>query len=213
MNKQQQIDQLLRFVEHSGDVTIKSTGAEVVTFAGVLYNVDGSSPDPEIEGKNWKELLISRGIDGNCYVTNDTPTGNTHPNFGVGGHMTPNSDGRVELGADSYLMPLCHWHNNKSRDGTAFEHAETKMLKLSGFLEYEVAATFQARLPSSERHTIVYTSESELKYSDLSDVDAKSVVAGDLPQRILNSGLDRFILLEKADQGQTAGYHLRKIVL
>lgn len=69
------LDRVLAFVERYRDMAITSTGAKVVNFSGGLYNVKGSTPDPKRvpgqENEAWKQLLISYGIDANCYVTSD----------------------------------------------------------------------------------------------------------------------------------------------
>jgi hypothetical protein len=100
-------EQLKQFVARYGDMKIQSTSAKVVYYADDLYNVDGSSDDPYIDGKKWKPLLEARGISGNCYANTPVPQGSTsHPAFSVGGHVTPNADGDVPTGGDCYLMPL-----------------------------------------------------------------------------------------------------------
>ena len=198
---------LAGFVERFGNAGILSTSATLVNFTGNLYNVDGSSPDPNIDGESWKGLLLSYGIESDCYVTNETPTGNSHPNFKVGGHMTPNSDGKVAIGADSYLMPLCSWHNSKARDEVAFEHSKTLMLKLSGFLESEVAATFLARLPSEERHSIVFTdNDDHLKTVDLSEEQAAEVAGGNLPSEALGCQPGSYVVFERVERDEKTAY-------
>lgn len=143
-------------LRHRG-IKLFSTGSRVVHYDGVLYNVEGSTGDPEIDGANWKALLISNGINGDCYVTDPLPDGDgtSHPGFNVGGHMTPNADGHVPNGGICYLIPLCKWHNSTSRDGTPFEHEETEMLELSGFMEGDIAATFTARMPGAAPYQLV----------------------------------------------------------
>lgn len=151
-------EQALRdFATRYQHIGLLSTGARVVNHDGVLYNVEGSTDDPDIDGANWKELLIRNGIDGDCYVTDPLPDrdGTSHPGFNVGGHMTPNADGHVPRGEICYLMPLCKWHNSTSRDGTPFEHEETRMLELSGFMEGDIAATFAARMPGDAAYRLV----------------------------------------------------------
>ena len=152
------IEQALRdFAIRYRDIGLFSTGARVVHYEDVLYNVEGSTGDPDIDGANWRELLISYGIDGDCYVTAPLPDreGTTHPRFMVGGHMTPNADGHVPIGAICYLMPLCKWHNSPGRNRTPFEHEETEMLELSGFMEGDIAATFAARMPGDAAFRLV----------------------------------------------------------
>jgi len=177
--------QLLRdFFDRWGDVGIRSTGAMRVNYSGVLYNVDGSSTDPEIDGLSWKELLTSNGITGNCYVTNSTPDDNSHPNFNVGGHMTTVPNGQVAVGAFSYLMPLCSWHNHKSRDGVPFKHDKTLMLRLSGYMEREIAASFTARLPSEENHAIIYPEGHVWKSANIPESLVKQIEVGSPSQNL-----------------------------
>ena len=148
---------LRRFYGLNEGIGLLSTGARVVPYEGVLYNVVGSTDDPDIDGASWKQLLIRNGINGDCYVTDPLPdrAGTSHPGFDVGGHMTPSSDGQVARGETCYLMPLCKWHNSTQRDGTPFEHEETTMLELSGFMEGELAATFAARMPGDAEYRLV----------------------------------------------------------
>ena len=154
ISKQAQL--FVDFVRKYEGIKLFSTSAEVVDFGGVLYNVDGSSDDPEIDGHNWRNLLRERGVDGNCYVTNVQLPGRTsHPNFSVGVHMTVHQDGSVPFGDECYLMPLCSWHNSKARDHMAFEHTETRMLKLFGYMQEEPRATFSARMASDEEFALV----------------------------------------------------------
>jgi hypothetical protein len=152
------IEQALKdFATRYKGIELLSTGADRVSYSGVLYNVSGSSTDPEIDSGGWKKLLISKGIDGDCYVTDPLPDrdGTSHPGFDVGGHMTTNADGHVTRGGISYLMPLCKWHNSKGRDGIPFEHDETEMLKLTGYMLGDLALTFAARLPGDDAFRLV----------------------------------------------------------
>ncbi len=153
-----ELEQALReFYTRYQGIGLFSTGARVVDFEGVLYNVDGSRRDPKI-GKNWKGLLLRSGINGDCYATTPLPDGvkpHTHPQFKVGGHMTPSAVGYVEPGGICYIMPLCSWHNSKWRDRKPFEHEETRMLELSGYMEGELAATFLARTPGGPEYRLV----------------------------------------------------------
>ncbi len=97
---------------------------------------------------------MSCGIVGNCYVTNPGGEG-SHPNFCVGGHMTIHADGGV-VDNTCYLMPLCSWHNNTARDGVAFDHAETRMLQLTGYDPGELRVTFELRLPSNQPYAVLF---------------------------------------------------------
>ncbi len=198
----------MSLVDTWGEIGIKSTGAALVNYAGVLYNVDGSSSDPQIDGRSWKRLLIDYGIDSDCYVTNATPGRNSHPTFNVGGHMTPNSDGRVEPGEDSYLMPLCSWHNSKARDGVAFSHDHTLMLKLFGYMQSEPAASFLARLPSEERFAIVYEDGATLKNANLTPHQADAALSGVLSIGTSERELGPFVLLERVEQDDDFRYQV-----
>jgi hypothetical protein len=146
MNENIAAQALADFVSRYSGIHIESTSATPVNYSGVLYNVVGSNKDPEIKNEGWKQLLISNGINSNCYVSHPLPgAGTTHPQFSVGGHMTVNSNGSVPTGGSCYLMPLCYWHNNSARNGVAFQHTNTYMLQLSGYMQGELAATFLAR--------------------------------------------------------------------
>lgn len=163
MNQKHEVERVRLFIKHYADIGFFSTDARVIDFSKDLYNVSGSTDDPkevhEHVGVTWKQLLIRFADldDANCYVTNVIPDeGSNHPSFSVGGHMTPDSTGTVPVGDVSYLMPLCKWHNSTGRDGIAFEHTETKMLELTGFMEGDSAVTFALRLPSKKRYSLLY---------------------------------------------------------
>lgn len=160
-----QIDraEIKHFLRAYSGTRLASTSARRVMVTEDVYNVKGSSPDPKIKGKSWRKLLKSYGVDKDCYVTNHlAPNGqeNSHPNFNVGGHVTLNDDGRVKRGEDSYLMPLCSWHNSKGRDDKNFEHTEIEMLLLEGFLEHDLPVTFLARFVSNDENSrLIYETE------------------------------------------------------
>jgi len=203
-----EMKKVLDFIKRYKDIGVESTGAEVVYFSDGLYNVDGSTHDPkkipDHEGDNWKPLLISYGIDSNCYVTNSGAEG-SHPNFSVGGHMTTNSDGSVKTGGICYLMPLCHWHNSTSKNKILFNHTETKMLKLSGYNQADLAATFQLRLPSKEPYAILYYSEESWQYQDLTEEQAMNKRTDFLPK--INSEEEvKYVLFERVNKAQTLHY-------
>ncbi len=195
---------LIDFVRRHEGTRLLSTHADVVEFSGVLFNVDGSSDDPEIDGHNWRSLLRDRGIDGECYVTNIQPLRQTsHPKFSVGGHMTVNQDGSVPVGGECYLMPLCSWHNNKARDGMAFEHTETRMLKLFGYMEQEPHATFSARMASDEEFALVPLTDRG-GAGLLSPPQLGNQPAAMLDQIAGQDGSEFFVLLRQCEEdGQT----------
>lgn len=142
-------------------------------------------------------------------MTNPTPDGNTHPQFNVGGHMTPDPEGYVAYGADSYLMPLCSWHNQKNRDGVDFKLRNSLVLRLSGYMMGEVAASFTARLPAKERFAIINTDDDEIKSINLSDKDEKNVEKGRLRESGLRYDPEKFVLIERIHQDTDYRYFLR----
>lgn len=158
------LKQIADFVNASKEQPLRSTGATVTEVGEDLYNVIGSTPDPKRipnhDNEPWKALFINLTeiINAQCYVTNDEPSGpSTHPQFLVGGHMTPDEDGIVVEGGTCYLMPLCKLHN--AHDGKAFTHTEKKMLKLTGYMLGELAVTFAMRLPNENPYALLYYSE------------------------------------------------------
>ncbi|MEM6692763.1 MAG: hypothetical protein AAF664_25265 [Planctomycetota bacterium] len=168
------------YLENFRDMRLLSTGAEVVDISEPLYNVSGSTGDPIPNGaSSWKQLLIQEAdlAGASCYVTNDTPSGNSHPDFSVGGHVTLESDGSVEFGGICYLMPLCFYHNSTSQNGIAFEHTETKMLKLTGYQLNEPFALFSLRLPSPEPFGLLYFDDADetWKHSNVSSESADNL--------------------------------------
>lgn len=163
MPHESEVDKVRAFVRRYAGAELLSTSAELVHSSDLLYNVTGSTEDPRaVEGHvgvSWKQLL--NRFDGfsaaSCYVTDPVPEEpSSHPQFLVGGHMTPDSSGQVEIGGVSYLMPLCKWHNSTARDGTPFEHEETRMLKLMGFMEGDTPLTFAARLTGGDAQVLLY---------------------------------------------------------
>jgi hypothetical protein len=178
------------------DFHIESTSAKKVTYTGVLYNVDGSTQDPKIDGKTWKKLLESFGIGGNCYVTN-SGAGGSHPDFSVGGHVTPNSDGSVKTGGICYLMPLCYWHNGKGQDGVAFTHSNNTMLELSGYMQSELAATFLARMPSDEPYSIAFLRDGAWDNANLTEEKAAGILAKHLAATELGTGTQAYVLFQR----------------
>jgi len=141
-------DIVLDFFANNRRRIIFSTTAKVTNVSADVFNVRGSSGDPKIGGKSWKQLLKDKGINGPCYVTNQKPKKpNTSHDKGtwLGGHMALTKDGKIEPGGTSYLMPLCAWHNSTARDEKKFEHRKIKMLELGGYMEGQNAFTFHMR--------------------------------------------------------------------
>ncbi len=194
-----EMETLTRLLDQWKTIGIESTGATVVNYSGTLYNVEGSTSDPHIGGETWKQLLISHGINGNCYVTSPLPTttGTSHPGFNVGGHMTPNSSGDVATGGTCYLMPLCSWHNSTARDGQAFSHTETEMLQLSGYMQGEIAVSFVARLPSDKPYSIIYLSSGRWHTENLSESQVQSLRSEGFSVDTLGVEMDGHILLKR----------------
>ncbi len=87
------------------------------------------------------------------------------------------------------------------------------MLKLSGFMEGELAATFMARLPSERCHAIVYTGSDELMCKDLSEPEAEAAKNGRLSEDVLSTPLGDFILMERVDRNGQLRYVVRSTSL
>lgn len=201
------INYLREFVKKWDGVELFSTGATLVNFTKDLYNVDGSSDDPKINGLAWKKLLIDRGVDGDCYVTNvKPPQKSSHPDFSVGGHMTTNSDGSVAVGGVCYLMPLCSWHNSKARDGKAFSHEKTSMLKLTGFMQGDIAATFKARLNDGDVYSVVYPSDSELETQGLPAINFANIMDFRLQKQATNGLPPHYVLFKRNEDNGRVYY-------
>ena len=171
---------LTHFASLYDGVVLESTDCEVVDYGGVLYNVRGSSDDPNLGG-SWRGLLIRHGISGSCYVTEPAPdpSESTHPEFALGGHMTPNANGFVPTGETCYLMPLCHWHNSTGRDGMPFKHRQTRMLRLLGYMQDDTYASFAARLPGNVAGRIVRVEGDHLVVSDLDSLQLQAIEVSD----------------------------------
>ena len=164
--------QLVDFIRRNKRVGFFSTSAKVVNVYSDVYNVSGSTKDPKIGGKSWKQLLISHGINNDCYVTNQKPpSGTSHKNFSVGGHVTDNLNGVIAIGDITYLMPLCYWHNSTSRDGHNFNHTETEMLELAGFMQGDTGTTFMARLSDGldEASRVIFETEDGWDFKKLKE--------------------------------------------
>ena len=160
---QDELKQIQKLVEMYGAIGLLSTSARTVNVSDDLYNVSGSTKDPkqvpDFRGAAWKKLLVElAGLgDAECYVTNELPDGeSSHSDFSVGGHMTRQRSGKVRTGDITYLMPLCYWHNSPGRNGHAYEHYETLMLELEGFMEGDTPVTFAMRLPSDAQFSLLY---------------------------------------------------------
>lgn len=207
---------LAQFVERFQSLRITSTAAAIVTFSGTLYNVEGSTADPKIDGLKWKPLLItlSAGSTG-CKITQacyaDTPAApgtSAHPGFDVGGHMTTNSNGTVATGGSCYLMPLCAWHNNPARDGTAFSHANTCMVQLSGYMQAEPFETFFARLDGAAPAAIVYVGEGGLESRSLNDPAQATVKALGLAAAGDGGLPESFVILQRVEEDGETFYRI-----
>lgn len=185
MTTTNETDKVRAFITRYNGIRILSTGAQLVDFTGVLYNVTGSTDDPRRvdghTGVSWKKLLnkYENFSEASCYVTSPLPAiTSTHPDFLVGGHMTTNSSGVVELGGVTYLMPLCKWHNSTSQNGVAFEHLETRMLKLTGFMEGDTSITFDLRLDNQSQYTQLYFDKPNKNwvYREISGMEGQTIL-------------------------------------
>jgi len=180
-----------------------STDSAIINFDGILYNVSGSTEDPPevvaCPGCSWKELLVKSAdlAKARCYVGNsDAPEKSSHNNFSVGGHMTPNKDGHVDVGADSFLMPLCSWHNSTARNGVPFQVSNRRLLRLKGYMLGESFVTFAARSParSERKYGLIYLDGDDLiwKTKDVNPKQATKLKQGS------NDSPESFVLIEKS---------------
>lgn len=140
----------------------------------VLYRANQFRPEARQNKHGWKNLLKSFGISTRyCYATEALP-----PSWqadgdeckpvhaaSLAGHMTVNKDGSAIDGDKCYLMPLCHWHQETSRQCWAFCHDnKNSMLELSHIFAGESAVTFKMRLPNTAPLTLLYQSETGWDY-------------------------------------------------
>lgn len=198
-------DQLAAFVDRHRSMKLLSTHAEVVDYHGTLYNISGSSDDPLIDGVSWKQLLAHNGIGGNCYVK-VTQSQGSHPEFSVGGHMTPNSDGSVERGSECYLMPLCKWHNSTARNGHPFTLTNPRILKLYGYMLDDLAVTFAARMPSDAAFSLIYEAGGAWHTQPVgTDAGARASSAKALLSRPGGPGASARHILFRRVEGETEG--------
>lgn len=204
---------LKEFVEAAAGMEILSTGARVVYEPDDLCNVSGSSDDPSevpgYENYSWKKLLIEKaGLAGaSCYVTNvPAPAGSSHPDFSVGGHMTKSADGSVPYGGISYLMPLCKWHNSTARNGMAFEHTETKMLELTGYMQGEIALSFLSRQQSDQDFSLIAYDPDQDSWG-FTNINAQEALRiQDVPSLPTNpfTNISQHLLIERHQNGDRA---------
>jgi hypothetical protein len=201
------------FAARYGNMRIQSTGAAVVSHSGPLYNVDGSTPDPKIAGVTWKQLLINHGIgslgNNHCYATTPLPgVPSSHPSFDVGGHVTTNSSGAVGTGGFCYLMPLCTWHNSTARNHQPFSPSPKVMLKLTGYMQAELAATFVARLPTDAPYTLVGAHGTEVFTADLEQPQVGTVWASQKDAVTGGPFPEHYLLFRQIRENGTISYVL-----
>lgn len=171
-------DEVLEFFAkyNAPDSIIYSTSATIVDISEDVFNVRGSSGDPKIGGKSWKQLLKDNGIYGPCYVTNhkpDKPDTSHDKGSWLGGHMALTQDGIIAEGGTSYLMPLCPWHNSKARDGKNFKHSKTRMLELGGYMEGQNAFTFHVRRKDLGEYRVLYQEAGDWRFEGVTSTDVK----------------------------------------
>lgn len=201
-------EQVMQWYNSAPVIGLLSTSSNVIPYSGILYNVSGSTHDPEkVKGCincSWIDLL-EKEIPGAkaeyCYVENsDASSKTSHFKTGknnvIGGHMTKDIDGHVDTGGTSYLMPLCAWDNNPVRNRTPFQVTNRRIVELGGYMLGEPYVTFAARAPvvGDNRIGLIYFDETEEIWMQ-ENVTAK--YAESLSRKDQN-GLNRFILVEKS---------------
>lgn len=202
------MNEIRAFVAMNRGEVIESTKGLIIDYPGALYNVTGSTKDPkEVEnykGLAWKALLNKHSVftGASCYVTSPLPrTGSSHAQFDVGGHMTPNPNGVVTVGADSYLIPLCKWHNSTSRDGIAFAHSKTKVLKLLGFMQGDSVITFRMRMENESTLLFLHPNRKYWISRNLSDGENQANVIASLKSISPTPNIQEYAIFEKQDDG------------
>ena len=119
--------------------------------------------------------------------------------------MTKNSSGTVPTGGSCYLMPLCYWHNSTGLNGVAFTiKKNTKMLKLSGYMQGELALTFKVRLPSALPFALIYNKDGIWDYQDLTADQAEN-----LTSEIQTAQASQHILIERVQGEDRTTYAVR----
>lgn len=197
------LDKVEQFLTDNLAGMIFSTSATVVHIAQDVYNVTGSSKDPKIGGKSWKRLLKDNGITGPCYVTNqkpDRPDTSHQKGSWLGGHMALTKDGKIAPGGDSYLMPLCSWHNSTKRNKKNFAHTRIKMLELGGYMEGQNAFTFHIRRKDLGEHRIAVKGEQGWEVMSTDALDGKSLV--EMTERLSIPEKSPFIILSLAPSAE-----------
>ena len=110
--------------------------------------------------------------------------------------MTQNANGSVAAGGSCYLMPLCSWHNAKSRDGIAFSHGNP-VVYLTGYMQMDIAPTFMARFPSIEPFSCVYLADGVLKVRRLTEDAAARLSYETLAEPGESGGVSDYVLMKR----------------
>jgi len=103
-------------------------------------------------------------------------------------------------------MPLCSWHNGTARNGQVFQHTQTDMLELSGYMQGEPAATFLARMPGESPLSLVFLDDEGLSYRKIEDepgAAAKALAFVDGPSA---DGAGPYLLLRQHSEGDVVTY-------
>jgi hypothetical protein len=79
------------------------------------------------------------------------------------------------------------------------------MLKLTGYMKEELAATFQLRLPSKEPFAVLYYSEQGWNYQDLSDHQVRNFQT-DFLLKYDSSEKVPYVLFERKREAETMHY-------
>lgn len=206
------IEQMKKWMDQHPGPFIQSTGSKVIRYEGILYNVSGSTKDPDevqgCKGCSWIDLL-EKELPGSkakmCFVENSKAgKGTSHFKTGwknvVGGHMTKNKDGHVEVGGTTYLMPLCKWDNSTCRNEEPFQVTDKNIVLLLGYMLPELYVTFAARLPAIGKNTfgLVYLDEERgiWRHKDIDTNKAKTISS--------SNRLDpnQYVLIEKSNNSR-----------
>ncbi len=199
------MEELIRQIFPSVGGIVYSTGVEEVDASslGSLFNVIGSTDDPEVDGLNWKNLFLSYFPDADeCYViSGNTPVrGKSHPQFDVGGHVCTGSSRELKPNEDCYLMPLCKAHNN----GNDYEFItyHTPILKLKGYMTADVALTFMARMDDELPYSLVFSQGDNWFHANISHQRMLHIIESESLDDLGFGNLEDHILLKRhEDEG------------
>ena len=194
------IEELIKQFLFPVEEVVYSTGVEKVdpSSLGSLFNVIGSSDDPKINGKSWKQLFLKYFPDADeCYVKESDPlvSGTTHPEFTLGGHVCTGSSREIGPTEVCYLMPLCSAHNNSNK--YEFTSYDIPILELKGYMTDEPAFTFIARMENALPFSIVFAQGMEWYHKNISEEVMSKILETNQLEALGFGELERYAILRR----------------